>query len=295
MSLIDKTILLICDDEKVVATTSAAIKPLIKNLVVVAKSSEAVARAGLQVFDAILHRTKVATLGNPKEFFQWTQLQKAHKKTPWVVLGKDIESEDVLVTHLNVKFLEKIDDGAGLIRVLEGLLSASGKAKEGGGPVVVDVSIVNPLIGAVTEVLKSMAHVELDRGVPFVRKDPRERPSSSDISGIIAMNSDRFLGSLAICFSESLALTVYENILGAKAPSLDDDVKDLVAELTNIIFGHAKRDLNATGHTIAPAIPSVATGKGHSISHGVEGLCVCVPFSAQAGSLVVECVVNQRR
>jgi len=290
MSLADKALLLLCEDDKIAAHILGAVKPLVKSVVVVSKKVDALVKLDFQVFDAILYRTKVATIAEPGELFQWTQGQKKHKATPWVILGQDIESQSVLVGHSRVKFLEKADDGAGLIRILEGLFFTPTKETAS-----VDVNLINPLMAAVVSVLKTMAQLDLVRGTPFVKKDSNTPPTTGDVTGLIAMNSDRFLGSLALCFSESLVFQIHQNMLGTRPTTLDEDVRDAVSELTNIIFGHAKRDLNAAGHTIAMALPSVVTGKGHTISHGIEGKCICVPFTSSAGNLLVECVINPRK
>jgi chemotaxis protein CheX len=81
-------------------------------------------------------------------------------------------------------------------------------------------------------------------------------------------------------------------MLGSEAQEINDDVKDCVSELTNIIFGNAKRDLNAAGHTISAALPSVITGKGHEIRHAVQGICLVIPFSSTFGKVNVETVIN---
>jgi|GEM_PF-979007 len=292
MALADKTLLLVCDDEKISAATVEAIRPLVRNLVVASKTTDALNRAQRQVFDGVLHRTKVPSLADPKGFFQWTRAQKGHQDTPWVVLGKDVESQAVLPPSANVKFLEKPSDGAGLIRILEDMFFTPPKEKD--DPPALDVNFINPLMGAVVEVVKSMARIELQRGRPFAKGKPHVPALKADVSGLIEMNSDRFLGSVAICFTEPLMLRVCENMLGAKSKTGDKAVRDAVTQLTQGIFGHAQRDLNAAGHTLAPAVPNVVSGRGHAIPHSVEGLGICVPFESSAGTLFVECVMSPR-
>jgi chemotaxis protein CheX len=287
MSLSSKSLLLVSNDEKITKITTEALSPLVKNFVAVSNVDQAVAKATMQVFDGVLYRTKAASLANPKEFFAWSQAHKAYEQVPWVILGKDVEPAEVLSAHPKLKLLERADDGPGLIRILESLFFTATKES------LLDVNFVNPLIGAVIEVIKSMGGVDLVRGKPFIKANPNQPPARGDVSGLIAMNSDRFLGSLAICFSEKLVLKVYAHMMQAPAPDLNEDVRDAVAEMTNIIFGHAKRDLNAAGHNIAMAIPSVITGKNHEISHGIEGVCICVPFDSPQGSLLVECVMRK--
>jgi chemotaxis protein CheX len=291
MNLSEKSILLLSDDETVSQLMIGALKPLLKSVVHIKDPKEAIVKATNQVFDGIILRTSKPTISDPASFFQWCQTNKNYKLTPWIVLGEDVEDKQILVTHRNVKFLPKKDDGAALLKLLEGIFFSSASATDAAK---VDVNFINPLVGAVVEVLKSMAATELKRGTPYVRKPGEKAGSTGDISGVIAMNSDRFVGSLALCYEKNLILSVYANMLGTKVAEINDDVKDAVSELTNIIFGNAKRDLNAAGHTITPALPSVITGPNHEIRHAVSGMCLCVPFEGSTGKLLVECVISMK-
>ena len=291
MGISDKSLLVVTEDSEVFSRAEAALKPLVKIIAHAKNADEAIKKAQNQVFDAFLLRTKQPSLTDPKHVYQWAKEQKGQKESAWVVLGKDIEDESIVVKDSRIKFLADPNDGTGLVRVLNGLFFALEDSKSSGG---IDVSFINPLVGAVVEVLKTMATIELNRGQPFIRQSTDTGSTKSDVSGIIAMNSDRFLGSMAICFEKSLALKAYENMLGTAAPDINDDVRDAVSEMTNIIFGNAKRDLNVAGHTIAPAIPSVISGPAHQIRHSVGGHRFCVPFSSSFGSLVVECVISPK-
>jgi chemotaxis protein CheX len=288
MALTESRFLLLTDDEDTRKSVTEALSPVSKLMITCDRDDQAVLKAQNQDFDAFLLRTKVASLKDPKRFFQWVQGQKAKAKTPWIVLGRDIEAEDIVITHRHVKFVDNPKDGLALIKLLEGVLFSSGQAAK------LDVNFINPLVGAVVNTLQSMASVELKRGTPFVRKPNDKSPSGVDITGLVAMNSDRFLGSLAISFEETAVLHVYEKMLGQAQKTISDDVKDCVAEISNIIFGHAKKDLNEAGHTIFPAIPSIVTGKNHEIRHNVQGTCLVIPFETSAGRIVVECVISPK-
>ena len=142
-----------------------------------------------------------------------------------------------------------------------------------------DAHFVKPLVDAVVTVIETMSQVKLTRQTPFIKRPGVQKPVPiADITGIVAMNSDRYIGSMALCFQEPIILEIFGKMMGVKAAVINDDAKDAVAELTNIVFGHAKRDLNLIGHAIKPAIPTVITGKNHEVRHSVEGLCVVIPF-----------------
>lgn len=287
MSITEKSILLLSNDPAQTAATMEALKPMVRSLLVAKNTADAVQKASNQDFDAIILRMNTPILSDPKEFFHWCLRSKAHKTTPWVVLGKDVEDEQIVVTHNFIKFVQDPAQPMQLVKILEGIFfnPASGS---------IDVGFINPLMAAVVETIKTMAQMELKREAPFVRRSTSQAAPAGDISGIIAMNSNFFLGSLAISFQEKVIFKVFENMLGTKVNSMTDDVKDCVSEITNIIFGNAKRDLNAAGHTIAAALPSVIIGKDHRISHALNGTCICVPFTCLEGRILVECMISPK-
>jgi chemotaxis protein CheX len=290
MSLSGKKILCLTDNAETKAFVTATLTPLVKFVVFAVSDADGMSKLNNSEFDCILLRTNLPTLDEPKKLFQLTKVHKVYKTLPWIVLGKDIEKEDHIIQYRSLKFLENPKDGPALIKMLEGLLFTPDSSAA-----AIDVNFLNPFVQAVVTVIESMSQVQLTRGTPFVRKTGAGQAASyGDVSGLIGMNSDRFMGSMAICYQEGLILRIVTNMLGNPVREINDDVKDAVAELTNIIFGHAKRDLNAVGHTIQPAIPSVVTGKNHEIRHSVDGICLVVPFEANAGKLVVECVMRPR-
>jgi len=287
MSLLSRTFLLLTDQTETREKISAAINPIAKNLIHASTDNEAILKAKNQDFDAIILRMSQARLEEPNSAFHWCKSDKKCSKIPWVILGTDIESQDQVVKYSNLKFLPEPLDGAALIKLLEALLYDSNSNK-----VTLDVNFINPVVAATLHTLESMAQIKLVRGTPKLRKSGEPVEARGDISGVIAMNSDRFLGSTAICFEEKLILKVFSNMMGTETNEISDDVKDAVAEITNIIFGNAKRDLNAVGHTIAAAIPSVVSGKGHEIRHSTNGVCIVIPFESDFGRLLIECMIR---
>jgi len=64
---------------------------------------------------------------------------------------------------------------------------------------------------------------------------------------------------------------VVSNMLGEEITDLNADIQDAVGEITNMISGAARKNLEAKGFNITAAIPTVVFGKGHSIIHVMEG------------------------
>jgi chemotaxis protein CheX len=293
MSLSQRNVLLYSDDTSVFDFISITLKPLVKNLVTAKNSAEVMKKIENQVFDCVVLKTKAPSLTDQAGPFIWAQKNDKHKNTNWIVLGKGIEDENLLIQHKLLKFLTDPKDGAGLIKIMEGLFYTP-PTKAAGAPTI-DVNFINPIVGALAHVLETMGKVKTTRGTPFIKQPGQVSRSQGDISGIIAMNSERFTGSMAILFDEKLISMVVKNMLGKAPNGLDDDTKDCVGEITNIVFGQAKKNLNENGHTVGMAIPSVVTGKGHEVSHMVDGVCVVIPFEgAQGGRVLLETVLKPK-
>lgn len=147
-----------------------------------------------------------------------------------------------------------------------------------------NVEYINPFLNATANVLKTMAFTEAKPGKPY-RKD--DQMAEGDVTGIIGITGATE-GSLSITFSEASICGIVSNMFGEDMPEINDEVKDAVGEITNMICGDARRELGEKGINLSAAIPSVISGKGHTIKHMTKGPAIAIPFSTNAGSFVVE-------
>jgi len=118
---------------------------------------------------------------------------------------------------------------------------------------------------------------------------------SGDITGFIPMSSPQAVGSLALSFSEKVILHIAENMLGEEFTEIDDEIADLVGELTNMVTGGAKKLLDEKGFDFDMSTPTVIRGKGQKISHvGISGSVIIIPFNTEVGDFYVEvCFKNK--
>jgi len=147
-----------------------------------------------------------------------------------------------------------------------------------------DAKIVRPFLDAVQNVISTMAMIEVTPGKPFVKKDTVAR---GDVTGVISMSGDR-QGTISVTFTQDCALAVVSNMLGEKLTELNNDIRDAVGELTNMISGQARRGLQQDGLTLEAGIPTVVMGPNHSISHISKDPIMAIPFSTPNGDFTVE-------
>lgn len=149
-----------------------------------------------------------------------------------------------------------------------------------------DVNFINPFLEGTVEVLKVQGKTLARAGTPMP-KDPK-LPFGGDISGVIGLVSDTFTGSVVITFPAPTFLKIMSKMLGEDYKELTPEISDGAAELTNIIFGYAKRVLNEKGYGIKMAIPTVISGKDHSIQNHTKGPRLSIPFESDAGNFAIE-------
>jgi chemotaxis protein CheX len=154
-----------------------------------------------------------------------------------------------------------------------------------------DVKFVNAFLEGTINVLKTMAFIEPRPGKPYLKQD---NTAVGDISGIIGLTGAA-RGSLALSFSGSCILRVVSNMLGEEISDLNADIQDAVGEITNMISGAARKNLEAKGFNITAAIPTVVFGKGHSIIHVMGGPSIIIPFETDYGPFVVDVCISDTK
>ena len=99
-----------------------------------------------------------------------------------------------------------------------------------------------------------------------------------DVSGVIALVQDGLEGTMTLCLTFETARDLLPRIVGSAVSVTHEMTVDAVGEITNMIFGQIKTQLNGRGYGLKLGIPSVVTGKGHFVSQFHRGPYMIVPF-----------------
>ena len=158
-------------------------------------------------------------------------------------------------------------------------------------PKALDVNFINPFLAGTINVLKVQAQVDATPGKIF-QKDASDK-FHGDISGVIGLISEAFTGSVVISFPKATFLAIMSKMLGENYTEITKEIEDGAGEFTNIIFGQAKVTLNERGYGIKTAIPSVISGKDHTVTHIAQGPRVVVPFQTPVGEFFIEICINR--
>jgi chemotaxis protein CheX len=159
---------------------------------------------------------------------------------------------------------------------LKGALTPVGNVK------TIDVKLVNPFVEATVSVLKTMAQTGARRRDVLLKKDHK---MFGDISGVIGILGKNIEGSVAITFEVNLARELISRMLGTTPDKInDDDLRDGVGELVNMISGNAKTLLSESGYKFDLALPTIVSGHGHEVSHRIDTPCLVIIFETDEGN-----------
>jgi chemotaxis protein CheX len=148
-----------------------------------------------------------------------------------------------------------------------------------------NVEFINPFISSLLNVLSTMANTSLNTGKPQLKKS---EVAKGDVSGLIGMVGPQTKGSLSITFEANLALEIMERMLGERPSKINEEVTDMVGEITNMVAGGAKNLLGDKGYEFDMATPLVVSGKDHTITHQCDGPKVLMPFTSDFGNAYIE-------
>lgn len=140
------------------------------------------------------------------------------------------------------------------------------------------------IIDSTREIFSSMIMLEVEPGEPFVRKDEKLRNSISGIIGLAGSTK----GMLAIHLPNQAALAVTTAFLGMDVEEIDEDVRDAVGELANMLAGSIKACLDPSGSDIKISMPSAVYGEEYSIDCLANAQSAAVPFSCDGINFTVE-------
>jgi chemotaxis protein CheX len=148
-----------------------------------------------------------------------------------------------------------------------------------------NVEFINPFINALINVIDVMGHTELTYEKPRIKKND---VAMGDVSGLIGMVGSKTKGSLSITFEKSLALRIMQRMVGDKLEEIDEEITDMVGEITNMVSGGAKLELSKKGYEFDMATPMVVSGTNHTIDHIHEGHVIIIPFGSDSGKAFIE-------
>lgn len=148
-----------------------------------------------------------------------------------------------------------------------------------------DVSSLQQYITeAALEVFASMIFIEITPGAPTGGEDAA---IDSNLTSMIGLAGD-LRGVLSVHCPEKTALGITGAMLGMEMGEMDEDVKDAIGEITNMVAGGLKTALLSEEKDTELAIPTTAIGRCIRTSGLSGATSFMVPFHTPAGDFGIE-------
>lgn len=140
--------------------------------------------------------------------------------------------------------------------------------------------LVQSVIEATSEVFLTM----LDMEVRFDGMADNAEASGSGLISLVGITGD-WGGSGIFCCSPRFAAAVWARMLGGDAdlenPVINDEVLDVVAELTNMMVGNIKNGLEAITGPLAISVPTVIHGRNFQFKNAAGLRGASLRFAAE--------------
>lgn len=140
------------------------------------------------------------------------------------------------------------------------------------------------IIESTREIFSSMIMLEVVPGEPYENKKSVQVDS---ISGIIGL-AGSIKALLAIHLPADTALAVTTAFLGMDVEEINEDVRDAIGELANMLGGSVKTALDPKGSDIQLSMPTSVSGEEYSIDTIADAEEIMVPFELEGKTFSVE-------
>ena len=144
------------------------------------------------------------------------------------------------------------------------------------------VECINPFIRSLDNTFATMLGCQVRQGKLELKADSA---ANHEISGVIGL-SGKALGTVVLSLSREVALKAASAMLMCEIDEINADVIDAVGELANVVAGGAKAQLEE--YNLNTSLPSVITGRNHSVRFPSDVTPIIVPFDTDWGPLALE-------
>jgi chemotaxis protein CheX len=144
------------------------------------------------------------------------------------------------------------------------------------------VDYINPVISATRNVFEMMLNCTPKRSGLMLKGDSCPKHEISAMIGV----TGKVAGTIVVSFSREVAVEVLRRMVGIETTEITSDVCDAVGELTNMIAGGAKAQLEHLELSIS--IPNMVSGPDHRVHYPSEVKPICILFDSEIGQFMIE-------
>lgn len=140
----------------------------------------------------------------------------------------------------------------------------------------IDESVAKCVIKAVTESFKVIFNVDITNDKPF--ETDGSKIDCCDYTVVMSMLQDVLEASFNMSFSKDLLRYSLKNVYSEDQLKDDSILQDSASEITNVVYGLIKTELNSHGYSFKTTLPTVIVGDSHSLYQRHNGINLCIPF-----------------
>jgi chemotaxis protein CheX len=145
--------------------------------------------------------------------------------------------------------------------------------------------IVGSIARATREVFSTMLDAQVELGAASI--ECRSPEASDGVVSFIGL-AGSWAGSGSLACSPAMACRICSRMLMTENQAVDDEVLDAVAELTNMIIGGVKTDLEPSLGPLGLSIPTVVYGKNFRAKGAGITEWIVAPFEWEGERLLVK-------
>ena len=147
-----------------------------------------------------------------------------------------------------------------------------------------DANLVNPFIEATLNIIETTASTQAVAKKPYVKK---ESMACGPVTGVIRL-SGKENATIAVSFSKSGILSIVSNMFGEPINELNDEIKDAVGEIANMISGQVTNAIAQSGLNCKASLETVILKENHAVPHIGTLPAIALPFETKTGEFTIE-------
>ena len=151
-----------------------------------------------------------------------------------------------------------------------------------------DVKFINPFLIATQNVFKTMLSTQINIGKPSVKTN---NLTLGEVTGVMGFAGDK-KGTFTLSFGRECATYVYKAMIGEDVSTINSDVVDAIGELTNIISGQIRGELEKIGINLRASLPTVVVGQNVAINFITPLPVIALLFSFDDGGTTRELFID---
>jgi chemotaxis protein CheX len=155
-------------------------------------------------------------------------------------------------------------------------------------PELTRTELVDAIKTATQQVFSTMLNLQVEAGEEFVEK--QEPAPTSGVVSIVGL-AGTWIGSGSLSCSAALASKIASHLLLVDYDAVNEDVLDAVAEVTNMIIGNVKTELENRLGAIGLSTPTVIYGRNFQTRGARNQEWTVVPFTLGENRMCIQMYV----